>query len=364
MYAKATQDLRLIKTAQLVVELGWGGEQGVRGKHVTISGSPSNFLLVEEIVRAAYHVGARNHTYVPLTPELTALHLNAHAENGEWRNEVPAIWSDSWNQLVDERGCTVRIEAPDAPLALSFCKSAHVAERMIAEKQARARFYDEGLFAAALPWNIIPRATPGWAEMLFPGDPNGTLKLQEVLDQILMTDRENCLELWRKELDASSRRSEVLNSLNAVALHFEGPGTDLTVGLTELASFSGARKTTSGGVTHVANLPTFENFTTPDHRLTRGHVTCTRPVKIDGIMVKGLKVWFADDGTVSKFEAEKEYQLFKPSSKRRVVTLLVKLLLLALMVIPSMSREWCSRIPYSMKMQHATSHSEWISDAA
>ncbi|MCB0353613.1 MAG: aminopeptidase [Bdellovibrionales bacterium] len=306
-----TEAERLANTAGLVTELGWGGEAGVRGKLITIAGAPSTFDLVQAITQAAYDLGARDVSFIPVVPELTAMHLKAHADDDEARNSVPQIWADAWNRLVDDSGCTVRIESPDDPLALSRCNGAHASQRTVAEQAARKRFYDEGLFKVTLPWTIIPRATRGWAELVFPGDPNGVAKLQEALDAILCTNDPDCVQRWRERIELSERRAEALNAVGASAVRFVGPGTDLTVGLSPVSYFSSALKRTKHGVQHMANIPTFESFSTPNKHLTRGHFTCTRPVIIAGTLVKGLKVWFNDKGEVDRFEAESGSDAFR-----------------------------------------------------
>ncbi len=306
MHTLSAQD-RIINAARLVTELGWGGEAGIRGKLITIYGAPCNYNLMVAVAREAYGLGAKHCAPVIIAPEVTALHLQAHAEDAELRNFVDPLWADYWNGLVDDSGCTVRITPAEDPLALSECDGGHVGERAVAEHKARSHFYDDGLFAGTLPWTILPQATPGWAKML----DLEVDDLQEALDQILMTDRPDCVERWRALTELSSRRGEALNALKPVAVHFEGPGTDLTVGLMPLSRFSAALKTTAGGVTFMANIPTFENFSTPDARLTRGYFACTRPVIIDGTLVDGLKVWFNDEGEVDRFEASQGREAFE-----------------------------------------------------
>ena len=39
---------------------------------------------------------------------------------------VPATWADRWNDLVDVRGATLRIEGVDDPFALARCQADRV----------------------------------------------------------------------------------------------------------------------------------------------------------------------------------------------------------------------------------------------
>jgi aminopeptidase len=77
------------------------------------------------------------------------------------------------------------------------------------------------------------------------------------------------------------------------ALHYEGPGTDLTIGLLPSSGWRAARFQTIGGIEHMPNLPTEEVFTTPDPERTQGTVTSTKPlVLVDGTVVRDLVVRF------------------------------------------------------------------------
>ena len=64
------------------------------------------------------------------------------------------------------------------------------------------------------------------------------------------------------------------------AIHFNGPGTDLTVGLLPGATLVGGGGETVDGIFHVANLPTEEVFAAPDWRRTEGTVRSTRPLAL------------------------------------------------------------------------------------
>jgi aminopeptidase len=77
------------------------------------------------------------------------------------------------------------------------------------------------------------------------------------------------------------------------ALHYEGPGTDMTLGLLPSSGWRAARFQTVGGIEHMPNLPTEEVFTSPDPERTEGTVTSTKPlVLVDGTVVRDLVVRF------------------------------------------------------------------------
>jgi aminopeptidase len=93
-------------------------------------------------------------------------------------------------------------------------------------------------------------------------------------------------------------------------LRFLGPGTDLTVGLSDIAIFKGGTEQSPSGMQFEPNLPTEECFTTPDYRKTEGTVSATRPVYINGKLVEGLKMTFTA-GEITDFSARSGESTFK-----------------------------------------------------
>ena len=76
------------------------------------------------------------------------------------------------------------------------------------------------------------------------------------------------------------------------ALQFRGPGTDLTIGLLPQSRWIGGASRTSAGIEHLPNLPTEEVYTTPDWRRPEGTIRTTRPLTLDGTVVRDLELRF------------------------------------------------------------------------
>ena len=95
-----------------------------------------------------------------------------------------------------------------------------------------------------------------------------------------------------------------MNSRGFDAMRFQGPGTDLVVGLIAGATWASANFETAWGRPHVPNIPTEEVFTTPDWRRTEGTFTSTRPLMLpnQGVLVRDLRVTF-EGGKAVEVEA-------------------------------------------------------------
>src|SRR5581483_1917413 len=116
-------------------------------------------------------------------------------------------------------------------------------------------------------------------------------------------DEPDPVKAWREHLARLEARAEALTALDPDALHYRGPGTDLTVGLLPTARWGSARFRTSGGIDYVANMPTEEIFTTPDCRRAEGTIRSSLPLSLNGQIVKGLEFTF-EDGRIVGVDAE------------------------------------------------------------
>jgi aminopeptidase len=94
------------------------------------------------------------------------------------------------------------------------------------------------------------------------------------------------------------------------SLHFEGPGTDLVVGLLAGVDWNGGCFETAWGREHMPNVPTEEVFTSPDPERTEGFVTSTKPLLISGRAVSGLRIRF-EGGRAVQIDADEGAPLLR-----------------------------------------------------
>ena len=111
-------------------------------------------------------------------------------------------------------------------------------------------------------------------------------------------DEPDPVAAWREHTARLRARCEQLDALQLAALHFDGPGTDLTVGLLPESRWIGGGIETRDGIAHVPNLPTEEVFSCPDWRRTEGTVRSTRPLALGGTIVRDLELTFANGEAV------------------------------------------------------------------
>ena len=105
-------------------------------------------------------------------------------------------------------------------------------------------------------------------------------------------DNDDPVQAWTSHNSALSRRTEWLNARKFHALHYSGPGTDLTIGLADGHDWQGGAATAKNGITCNPNIPTEEVFTTPHARRVDGHVASTKPLSYQGTLIDNIAVRF------------------------------------------------------------------------
>jgi aminopeptidase len=143
-------------------------------------------------------------------------------------------------------------------------------------------------------WTAVPCPTRLWAELVHPHlDPDAAwARLCEQIVHVTRLDLEDPIAAWRQRADTLTGAAERLTARRFDALHFVGPGTDLTIGLLPSSRFLAARFQTVDGIEHLPNLPSEEIFTAPDPERVDGVVRSTKPLVLGGAIIRGLEVEF------------------------------------------------------------------------
>src|SRR2546423_5624924 len=154
-------------------------------------------------------------------------------------------------------------------------------------------------------WTVIPHPMRGWAEVAHPDLPpdEALARLEADIVHVCRLDEPDPNEAWQRRGDELEAAAERLDERRFDAVHFEGPGTDLTIGLFPTSHWAGARATTGDGLSHFANVPTEEVWTAPDPTRAAGVARSTKPIDVEGALVRGLTVRF-EGGRVVEMDAE------------------------------------------------------------
>lgn len=273
------------------------------GQVVNITAELYHRDFVQRLVKAAYKRGAKFVHVDFIDPELVRTRV-LESQKDEYLHYIPTYVAKKFDSFIDEGACVLRLcgsEDPDSQADLPASKTNAI---QMAMRQTLKRYYTEGVSKKKVQWTVAAAATPAWAKKVFPefDEDNAYMALWEAIFHICRADKKDCIEAWDKHQVVLHARAQKLNDCKIRELHFIGPGTDLKVYLSEKARFRAGNSKSASGVLFEANIPTEECFTTPDYRLTEGKVHVTRPVQVNGKLVKGLNIEFKN-GEISHFTA-------------------------------------------------------------
>ena len=283
---------RLQRLARLAVEVGANVQ---RGQTVSVTGYPEHAPLMREIARAAYRAGAAR-----VNPEYVDRHFDrALIELGpeESLSLSPAAQVATIHDLVASKGAAIRIHGEPAPDLLKDLDQARVGKLMPIDWLHRWR---DAIGGRKINWTIVALPNPAWAKQIF-GEPD-VERLWAAVEKAVRLDRPDPVAAWKAHIQRLSAIASALNERHFDALHYKGPGTDLTVGLLPSSRWSCADFQTEFGVRHVPNLPTEEVFTSPDKRRAEGRLRSTKPLQVGGSVVEDLEFVFKD-GRITEVNA-------------------------------------------------------------
>ena len=288
----------LSRYAKLVVEVAANIQ---RGQQVLIIAAPSSAPLVRAIADECYAHGALfvdPWYFDPYVKRVRAEH--APDDSLEF---VPPWYPERLTDLSDAHGSRISI-SPNTPPGLMDGVDPVRAGRD--QLPALKEHYDV-INAKTTNWCVVPWATTDWARMVHPelDDDAALAKLWEELIYVLRLDGDDAAGAWRDRVRALHEAERKLDAAQLDALRFEGPGTDLTIGLLPTSRFAqdAPGMTTVDGINHNPNIPTEEVFTTPDPTRADGVVTATKPLDLGGTMVRNLRVRF-EGGRAIEIEAD------------------------------------------------------------
>jgi aminopeptidase len=265
---------------------------------VAIGCEPGKEYLVRALAASAYRHGAKFVDVGWFDPHVKRARVEyARPETLDF---VPPWYGERVLALGDQRAARVALSGPSAPGLLADLDPALVGKDRLPALKEGIRVVND----RTTNWTICPCPTQSWADLVYPGLENGDrlARLEQELLHVLRLDEEDPIAVWRARADTLVSMAERLTERRFDALHYEGPGTDLTIGLLPSSSWRAARFETVDGIEHMPNLPTEEVFTTPDPERTEGTVRSTKPlVLIDGTVVRDLVVRF-EGGRVASLE--------------------------------------------------------------
>ena len=217
-------DATLRRFADVIVGFGANVQPG---QVVAVSCEPGKEYLVRAIAASAYRRGAKFVDVQWFDPWVKRARVEFARE--EDLDFIPDWHGKRLLALGEIGAARVGLSGPVAPGLMEDLDPARVGrDRFPALKEAGKVVNDR-----TTNWTIAPCPTPAWARLVYPDLPEdeALAKLEGNLMHVCRLDEEDPVAAWRERADFLVATAERLTQRGFDALHYEGPGTDLTVGL-------------------------------------------------------------------------------------------------------------------------------------
>jgi aminopeptidase len=279
-------DEMIAKLADLAVRVGANVQPD---QVVSVNSEPGKEWATRAVARAAYKAGARFVDVQWFDPWVKRERI-AHAREGTLEY-VPPWYGQRMLALGDERAARIAFSGPTAPGILDGLDPVRAGRDRLPQIKESVKVLGE----RTTNWTIVPAPNPVWAQLVHPDlAPDDALaKLWEAIFHVCRLDEPDPVAAWQTRTAQLRDAAAKLGDRGFDALHYEGPGTDLTVGLLPGHSWIAGTLETVGGIVHTANVPTEEVFTSPDPQRVDGTVAATKPLVLpDGTVVRDIRMRF------------------------------------------------------------------------
>jgi len=273
---------RLTAYAELAVRVG---ANVAASQNVNVIAMIEHAPLARALTRAAYDAGARH---------VAVLYVDKHVQHAhiERAPEESLGWTPAWaisrvEELGASNGALIQIAGDPSPELFEDLDPGRIGR---SRQKELAAAHLRVVMAKQVNWAIVAYPTEGWATSVF-GEPD-VEGLWDAVAHTVRLDEADPVAAWHAHMARLVERAGAVSARRFDAVRFRGPGTDLKVGLLPNATWHAAEMTTAFGRTHVPNMPTEEIYTTPDRARTEGRVRSTRPLELQGVLVRDLELRF------------------------------------------------------------------------
>ena len=290
---------KIDKLANLAIKRGVGLQ---KGQDLSITAPLESLPLVRKIAEHAYKEGA--HLVTPLfTDSDITLSRFKHAPTESFDHAANWLFN-GMGEAFDNNTARMAI-AGDDPMLLSEMDP----EKVSRANKAMAKAYKparERITEFKINWNIVSWPGKAWASRVFPDLPidEAVIKLADAIFDASRASVEDPIQAWDDHNEKLRKKTNWLNEKNFAALQYNGPNTNLKIGLADEHEWMGGASKAQNGIICNPNIPSEEVFTTPHAYKVDGVVSSTKPLSYQGTLIENIKVTFKD-GKIIEASASK-----------------------------------------------------------
>lgn len=303
MYSFPSQGLE--NFAELIIRVGLNLRPG---QHLVVRAPVEAALLVRKVAASAYKAGCRL-VDVMWSDDQVTLARYQYAPRDSFE-EYPHWFFPAMEEYARRGDALLSIAAEDPDLL-----KGQDPKLISLAQQTRMRLgrgYSTLISRSATNWCVVSMPIPAWAAKVFPGlsAEAAMEKLWEMIANACRLDQPDPVAAWQAHVRQLAARCKYFNQRQYSALHFSGPGTDLTVGLPEKHVWMSGQMTSENGILFLPNIPTEEMFTLPDRRRIDGVVRATLPLSYGGNLIEDFSLTF-EGGRVVKVSAARNESILR-----------------------------------------------------
>ena len=298
-----TFEEKLKQYARLVVRIGVNVQ---KGQDIVLRCPAECYEFARMIAKEGYEAGAKQ-VIVHFKDEQISRLTYDYADISVFET-VPEWQAESLNKYAKEGACFISISGGD-PEVFKGVDSNKLKANAKASDKAFEPFYKR-MMASEIPWNVVAVPNKKWAMKVFPNvaEEEAMEKLWNAIFLAVRIDEGDAVEKWNAHNALLAEKCKKLNEMQFAKLHYKNSiGTDFIVGLAKNHHWEGGSEKDENGVEFVANMPTEEVFTMPDHRIGEGTVVSALPLSFEGTLIKNFRLTFRN-GRIEEFSAEEGYE--------------------------------------------------------
>ena len=288
-FSDLSLDEKLDRLAEVAVKVGLGLKEG---QELIMSAPMDALPLARKITEQAYKAGAKLVTTFYADDSSTLARFQ-YAPDASF-DYAPAWLQDGIANGFRSGAARLAIAGAN-PALLSKQDPTKVARANVAASKA-GKPAMELITRHEINWTIVAAATPEWAKLVFPTEPE-EVAIDKLWEAIFASSRINVddpVAEWKQHGERLKKRVDMLNAKRFSALHFKSADgtTDLKVGLADDHLWAGGGTTAGNGIYCQPNIPTEECFTTPHKDRIDGVVRATKPLSHQGTLIENIAVRF------------------------------------------------------------------------
>ena len=206
-----------------------------------------------------------------------------------------------WDEYAKKNACFLLIDS-EIPHLMDDIPEDLIVEAMRVSRTTKP-IYKEKQMKNEIPWCIAAYPNKEWAKDLFkelPAKESYNKLFYLICDMCMVNKDSDPIDNWNKFFIRQQEITEKLNNMHIKKLHYQNSlNTNLEIELNDNTIWTSC----ANDINMVANMPSYEVFTTPNYRKTSGIVYSSKPLIYNGTTIDKFYLKFKDGKCIESYAA-------------------------------------------------------------